>query len=243
MKAAIITFPGSNCDYDCYKAITDVLGEEAYFVWHRETQVGECDLVVLPGGFSYGDYLRAGAIARFSPIMADVQRFADDGGLVLGICNGFQVLCEAHMLPGALVKNRSLKFQGERVWCRVENADTAFTKRYRQGQILHLHIAHGQGNYVADPAVIEELESTGRVVFRYVDDDGNPTDEGNANGSVNNIAGIINERGNILGLMPHPERSVELLLGSADGLPLFESLAEHLGSRRAHAVANNERPA
>jgi phosphoribosylformylglycinamidine synthase subunit PurQ / glutaminase len=230
MKAAIITFPGSNCDYDCYKAITDVLGEEARFVWHREERVGDCDLVVLPGGFSYGDYLRAGAIARFSPIMADVQRFAADGGLVLGICNGFQVLCEAHMLPGALVRNRSLKFQGERVWCRVENADTAFTHRYDEGQVLHLHIAHGQGNYVADDEVIAELESSRRVVFRYVDDDGQPSDAGNANGSVNNIAGIISEHGNILGLMPHPERSVELLLGSADGLPLFESIAARLGS-------------
>jgi phosphoribosylformylglycinamidine synthase subunit PurQ / glutaminase len=230
MKAAIVTFPGSNCDYDCYKAITDVLGEEARFVWHREERVGDCDLVVLPGGFSYGDYLRAGAIARFSPIMADVQRFAADGGLVLGICNGFQVLCEAHMLPGALVKNRSLKFQGERVWIRVENTDTAFTHRYQPGQLLHLHIAHGQGNYVADPDVIDELESSRRVIFRYVDDDGNPTDAGNANGSINNIAGIINEHGNVLGLMPHPERSVELLLGSVDGLPLFESLAERLAA-------------
>lgn len=237
MKAAIITFPGSNCDYDCYKAITDVLGEEARFVWHREEKVGECDLIVLPGGFSYGDYLRAGAIARFSPIMADVQRFAADGGLVLGICNGFQVLCEAHMLPGALVKNESLKFQGERVWCRVENADTAFTNRYQQGQVLHLHIAHGQGNYVADPDVVDELESKNRVVFRYVDDDGNPTAEGNANGSVNNIAGIINEHGNVLGLMPHPERSVELLLGSADGLPLFESLAGAIAAGSGAAAA------
>jgi phosphoribosylformylglycinamidine synthase subunit PurQ / glutaminase len=231
MKAAIVTFPGSNCDYDCYKAINDVLGEEAYFVWHREEKVGDCDLVVLPGGFSYGDYLRAGAIARFSPIMADVQRFAADGGLVLGICNGFQVLCEAHMLPGALVRNRSLKFQSERVWCRVENAHTPFTSGYEEGQVLHLHIAHGQGNYVADPQVIDELESTNRVVFRYVDDEGNASDAGNANGSLNNIAGIINEQGNILGLMPHPERSVELLLGSADGLPLFESLASAIHSK------------
>jgi phosphoribosylformylglycinamidine synthase subunit PurQ / glutaminase len=230
MKAVIITFPGSNCDYDCYKAITDVLGQEARFVWHREESIGECDLVVLPGGFSYGDYLRAGAIARFSPIMADVQRFAAEGGHVLGVCNGFQVLCEAHMLPGALVRNRSLKFQGERVWIRVENADTAFTHRYDEGQVLHLHIAHGQGNYVADPDVIAELEETRRVVFRYVDAHGEATDEGNANGSVNNIAGIINEHGNVLGLMPHPERSVEELLGSSDGLPLFESLAERLGS-------------
>jgi phosphoribosylformylglycinamidine synthase subunit PurQ / glutaminase len=230
MKTVIITFPGSNCDYDCYKAITDVLGHEARFVWHREETVGDCDLVVLPGGFSYGDYLRAGAIARFSPVMADVQRFAADGGHVLGICNGFQVLCEAHMLPGALVRNRSLKFQGERVWIRVDNADTAFTRRYEEGQVLHLHIAHGQGNYVADGDVIAELEESRRVVFRYVDAAGEATDEANANGSAGNIAGIISEHGNVLGLMPHPERSVELLLGSADGLPLFQSLADHLSA-------------
>jgi phosphoribosylformylglycinamidine synthase subunit PurQ / glutaminase len=230
MRAAIVTFPGSNCDYDCYKALTDVLGVDAYFVWHREERVGDCDLVVLPGGFSYGDYLRAGAIARFSPIMADVQRFAADGGHVLGICNGFQVLCEAHMLPGALVRNRSLKFQGERVWVRVENADTAFTNRYDEGQVLHLHIAHGLGNYVADPDTIARLEAERRVVFRYVDAAGEASEAGNANGSMNNIAGIINAQGNVLGLMPHPERSVEMLLGSSDGLPLFESLAERVAA-------------
>jgi phosphoribosylformylglycinamidine synthase subunit PurQ / glutaminase len=234
MRAAIVTFPGSNCDYDCYKALTDVLGCEAHFVWHREEKVGDCDLVVLPGGFSYGDYLRAGAIARFSPIMADVQRFAAGGGHVLGICNGFQILCEAHMLPGALVRNRSLKFQGERVHVRVENNDTAFTRRYDAGQVLHMHIAHGQGNYVADAETLEQLETEGRVLFRYVTAAGDATDEANANGSMNNVAGIINEQGNVLGLMPHPERSVERLLGSTDGLPLFESLAEHLaGAGRA----------
>jgi phosphoribosylformylglycinamidine synthase subunit PurQ / glutaminase len=230
MRAAIVTFPGSNCDYDCYKALTDVLGVEARFVWHREERVGECDLIVLPGGFSYGDYLRAGAIARFSPIMADVQRFAAEGGHVLGICNGFQILCEAHMLPGALVRNRSLKFQGERVWVRVDNADTAFTQRYVPGQVLHWHIAHGQGNYVADPDTLDELEAARRVVFRYVDESGVATDESNPNGSLNNIAGIINDQGNVLGLMPHPERSVEPLLGSADGLALFESLADRLAA-------------
>jgi phosphoribosylformylglycinamidine synthase subunit PurQ / glutaminase len=228
MRAAIVTFPGSNCDYDCYKALTDVLGCEAYFVWHRDGQVGDCDLVVLPGGFSYGDYLRAGAIARFSPIMTDVQRFAAQGGHVLGICNGFQILCEAHMLPGALVRNRSLQFQGERVRVRVDNNETAFTHRYDRGQVLHLHIAHGQGNYVADAVTIERLEAEHRVVFRYVDADGAATDAANANGSINNIAGIINEAGNVLGLMPHPERSVELLLGSDDGLALFQSLADRL---------------
>jgi phosphoribosylformylglycinamidine synthase subunit PurQ / glutaminase len=228
MRAAIITFPGSNCDYDCYKAVTDVLGQDAYFVWHREESVGDCDLVILPGGFSYGDYLRAGAIARFSPIMKDVQRFGADGGYVLGVCNGFQVLCEAGMLPGALVRNRSLQFQGERVRIRVENTDTAFTSEYADGQILHPHIAHGQGAYVADEPTLRLLEAERRVIFRYVDADGEPTDAGNANGSMNNIAGIINAGGNILGLMPHPERSVESLLGSTDGLPLFESIAQRL---------------
>jgi phosphoribosylformylglycinamidine synthase subunit PurQ / glutaminase len=230
MRSVIVTFPGSNCDYDCYKALTEVLGTEARFVWHGERRLGPCDLVVLPGGFSYGDYLRAGAIARFSPIMNAVQRYAADGGLVLGICNGFQVLCEAHMLPGALVKNRSLRFQGERVWVRVENADTAFTRDYAPGQRLHLHIAHGQGNYVADPATLARLEAERRVVFRYVDAHGEPSDSGNANGSMNNIAGIINEEGNVLGLMPHPERSVERLLGSEDGLGVFTSLLAHVRS-------------
>lgn len=230
MRAAIITFPGSNCDYDCFKAVTDVLGEEAFFVWHREEQVGDCDVIILPGGFSYGDYLRAGAIARFSPVMKDVQRFASEGGHVLGICNGFQVLCEAGMLPGALVRNRSLQFQSERVAVRVENADTAFTSQYAPGQIVHLHIAHGQGNYVTDDETLAMLEAESRVVFRYVDADGEPTDAGNANGSMNNIAGIINDSGNVLGLMPHPERSVEALLGSTDGLPLFASLAERLST-------------
>ena len=228
MRAVIVTFPGSNCDYDCYKAVTDVLGEEARFVWHRERELGECDAVILPGGFSYGDYLRAGAIARFSPIMTAVQQFAAAGGPVLGICNGFQVLCEAGMLPGALVRNRSLQFQGERVWVRVENVETMYTGEYTRGQQLHLHIAHGQGNYVADPETIARLEGEGRVVFRYVDERGEASDRGNANGSMNNIAGIINESGNVLGLMPHPERSVEKLLGSEDGLPLFRSLAAHL---------------
>jgi phosphoribosylformylglycinamidine synthase subunit PurQ / glutaminase len=233
MRVAIVTFPGSNCDYDCYKAVTDVLGADAYFVWHREAGVGDCDVVILPGGFSYGDYLRAGAIARFSPIMPDVQRFAAAGGYVLGICNGFQVLCEAGMLPGALVRNRSLQFQGERVWIRVENTATAFTSDYEPGQLLHLHIAHGQGNYVADADTIAQLEASGRVVFRYVDETGAATDAGNANGSMNNIAGIINDAGNVLGLMPHPERSVEALLGSTDGLAIFTSLAARIGAGAA----------
>jgi phosphoribosylformylglycinamidine synthase len=228
MRVAIVTFPGSNCDYDCYHAVNDIIGGDARYVWHREESLGSCDAVFLPGGFSYGDYLRAGAIARFSPIMPAVQAFAADGGPVLGICNGFQILCEAGLLPGALIRNRSLKFQGERVGVRVENASTAFTHRYERGQLLGLHIAHGQGNFVADEDTLDALEAQGRVVFRYVDANGEPTDEGNANGSMRNIAGIINEAGNVLGLMPHPERSVEMLLGSTDGLGVFRSLADTL---------------
>jgi phosphoribosylformylglycinamidine synthase subunit PurQ / glutaminase len=230
MQAVIITFPGSNCDYDCYKALTEVLGVEARFVWHAERELGPCNLVVLPGGFSYGDYLRAGAIARFSPIMSAVQRYAAGGGLVLGICNGFQILCEAGLLPGALVRNRSLRFQSERVHVRVENASTPFTSDYAERQILHLHIAHGQGNFVADEATLYRLETERRVIFRYVDEHGEPSDAGNANGSLRNIAGITNEEGNVLGLMPHPERSVERLLGSDDGLGLFTSLRRHIGA-------------
>jgi phosphoribosylformylglycinamidine synthase I len=231
MRVVIVTFPGSNCDYDCYKAVTDVLGEEARFLWHRETELGECDVVILPGGFSYGDYLRAGAIARFSPIMPAVRTFAAEGGLVLGVCNGFQVLCEAGMLPGALIRNRSLKFQGERVHVRLENADTPFTRAYNRGDVLNLHIAHGQGQYVADEQTLNRLEAEGRVVFRYTDAEGNATDDANANGSMRNIAGIINAEGSILGLMPHPERSVEALLGSTAGLGLFQSLAHEVGER------------
>jgi phosphoribosylformylglycinamidine synthase len=237
MNAAIITFPGSNCDYDCYKAITDVLGRSARFVWHRETGLGETDLVILPGGFSYGDYLRAGAIARFSPIMDAVQRFAADGGIVLGICNGFQVLCEAGMLPGALIRNESLKFLGQTVHVRVENADTAFSNAYQTGQVLEMHIAHGDGNYVADEDTLDMLESTGRVVFRYVTGNGLVTAAANPNGSMRSIAGIINEGGNVLGLMPHPERSVEALLGSADGLGVFASLDAHLSGEAVQATA------
>lgn len=241
MRATIVTFPGSNCDYDCYKAITDVLVEEAAFLWHRETRLGDCDLVVLPGGFSYGDYLRAGAIARFSPIMPAVLEFAQAGGLVLGICNGFQMLCEAGVLPGALIRNRSLEFQEQRVHVRVENADTPFTCAYREGDVLDLHIAHGQGNYVADEATLDRLEAERRVVFRYVDAAGHATDEANANGSTRNVAGIINEAGNVLGIMPHPERSVEVLLGSTDGLGLFESIGRAVkGSSREGAKLAKE---
>jgi phosphoribosylformylglycinamidine synthase len=231
VRVAIVTFPGSNCDYDCYKAVTEVLHESARFLWHRDTSLDDPDVVILPGGFSYGDYLRAGAIARFSPIMREVRAFADAGGYVLGICNGFQILCEAGMLPGALVRNRSLQFQGERVRLRVERTDTAFTNAYRPGQMLRLHIAHGQGAWVADAQTLDRIEKERRVLFRYVDEHGQANDAGNANGSLHNIAGIINDAGNVMGIMPHPERSMEALLGSTDGRGVFESL------RRAVAEA------
>lgn len=225
MKAAVITFPGSNCDYDLYKAVQQV-GGEARFVWHRERgALDGYDAVLLPGGFSYGDYLRAGAIARMSPVMEDVVAFAEAGGPVLGICNGFQILCEAGLLPGALVRNAGLSFQSRDVLLKVERTDTVFTAEYDEGQILRIPIAHGEGNYEADRATLERLEGEGRIVFRYVDREGNATEEANPNGSWHNIAGIANETGNVLGMMPHPERAMESLLGSTDGVALFTSLA------------------
>ncbi len=233
MRVAIVTFPGSNCDYDCYKVLRDVLGEDAYFVWHRELDLGEPDAVVLPGGFSYGDYLRAGAIARFSPAMEDVLRFAAEGGPVLGICNGFQILCEAGLLPGALVRNEGLKFRGVDVHVRIERTDTAVTGRYAAGAVLRLPIAHGEGNYVADDATLDRLEAEGRVVFRYCDPRGERSAAANPNGSARDIAGIANEAGNVVGLMPHPERAAEAVLGGTDGLGVFESLREYVRARAA----------
>ena len=227
MKAIVITFPGSNCDYDCFKALKAVVGADTRFLWHRETELGDADLVVVPGGFSYGDYLRPGAIARFSPIMEDVARFASAGGTVLGICNGFQILCEAGLLPGALLRNASLKFQSHDVYLRVENTDTRFTSEYEAGQVLRVPIAHADGNYHADPETLDRLEGDGRVVFRYVDRQGETGSGSNPNGSARNIAGIVNAEGNVLGMMPHPERAVEAVLGSTDGLGLFHSLMAH----------------
>jgi phosphoribosylformylglycinamidine synthase len=229
MRVAVVTFPGSNCDYDIYKAV-QLVGGEPTFVWHRGRELEEPDLVVLPGGFSYGDYLRAGAIARFSPVMEDVVAFAGQGGAVLGVCNGFQILCEAGLLPGALIRNRTLKFEGVTCRVRVERADTLFTSDYSEGDVLKLHIAHGEGNYRADAETLARLEGEGRVVFRYVDKGGNATDGGNPNGSSNNIAGIVNDAGNVMGMMPHPERSVEAILGATDGLPLFTSLVRHFAA-------------
>jgi phosphoribosylformylglycinamidine synthase len=224
MKFGIVTFPGSNCDYDAYHAITDVLGAEATYLWHKSQDLEGVDVVILPGGFSYGDYLRAGAIARFSPIMREVAAHAKRGGPVIGICNGFQIACEAGLLPGALLRNAGLQFVSESVRLRVENVDTMFTNRYEPGQILRVPIAHGEGRYTASPEVVAQLENEGRVVFRYVNAAGEPIDAANPNGSMRNIAGIVSAEGNVLGMMPHPERAVEAALGSTDGLALFQSM-------------------
>lgn len=224
MKFGIVTFPGSNCDYDAFRAVVDTLGEEAVYLWHKDHDLQGSDVVILPGGFSYGDYLRAGAIARFSPIMNEVIAHARDGGPVVGICNGFQIACEAGLLPGALLRNASLQFVSAPVRIRVENADTQFTSEYDRQQILTIPVAHGDGRYTADDATLDQLESKGHVVFRYVDTRGEPTDAGNPNGSSRNIAGIINRQGNVVGLMPHPERALDSLLGSDDGLGFFQSI-------------------
>jgi phosphoribosylformylglycinamidine synthase subunit PurQ / glutaminase len=236
MKFAVVVFPGSNCDHDTYHAVRHVLGQEAAFVWHKETSLGDADVVILPGGFSHGDYLRTGAIARFSPVMDAVRVFADRGGPVLGICNGFQVLLEAGMLPGAVLRNAGLKFRCEQVLLRVEQTDTPFTVTCDRGQLLRIPIAHGEGNYFADPETLAELEQQRQVIFRYVDPKGNPTADANPNGSLNNIAGICDRARNVVGLMPHPERACELPLGSADGLKVLQSVVAALagaGSLRA----------
>ena len=228
MKIGVVTFPGSNCDYDCFKASQEVLEAETVYLWHKDHDLQGVDAVFLPGGFSYGDYLRAGAIAAHSPIMREVRAFADQGGPVAGICNGFQILCEAGMLPGALVRNRSLKFVSAPVYLRVEQAEGPFTSAYSVGQVLRVPVAHGEGCYTADDATLDELEATGRVVFRYCDAAGGVTAEANPNGAMRNIAGIRSAAGNVLGMMPHPERAVDALLGSPDGVGLFRSLADHL---------------
>ncbi len=224
MKFGIVTFPGSNCDYDAYQAVVETLGEQAEYLWHKDHDLRGSDVVVLPGGFSYGDYLRAGAIARFSPIMTEVVAHAARGGPVLAICNGFQIACEAGLLPGALLRNANLKFVCEQTRLRVESVDTRFTSAYEPGQLVRIPVAHGEGRYVADDATLDRLEGDGRVVFRYVDASGAPADHANPNGALRGIAGIVSDAGNVLGMMPHPERAVDALVGSADGLPIFRSL-------------------
>ena len=223
MKFAVVVFPGSNSDHDAYYAAQHVLGQHAEYIWHKDTSLNGADAVILPGGFAHGDYLRTGAIARFSPIMSAVQEFANAGGPVLGICNGFQVLLEAGMLPGAMLRNRSVKFVCEHVLVKVEQTDTPFTSACRPGHVLKMPIAHGEGNYYAEPDVIARLEKNRQVIFRYTNAEGVPTDAANPNGSVANIAGLCNEGRNVVGLMPHPERACELAIGSADGLIVFES--------------------
>ena len=233
MKFAIVVFPGSNCDHDAYHTARHVLGADATFVWHKDVTLGGADVVILPGGFSHGDYLRTGAIARFSPVMTAVTEFARRGGPVLGICNGFQILLESGLLPGAMLRNRDLKFHCEHVCVRVEQIDTPFTGKASKGQVLSLPIAHGEGNYFADPETLQQLEQSGRVVFRYCTPDGEITDAANPNGAAHNIAGICNEARNVVGLMPHPERACEGMLGSADGLVMFESVAAALADHGA----------
>lgn len=224
MKAAIVVFPGSNCDHDCFRALKAVTGIEAHFIWHRESSIDNYDLVILPGGFSFGDYLRTGAIARFSSVMNEIVRLAKRGSRILGICNGFQILTEAGLLPGALLRNRDLLFLCRDIYMKVENAATDFTCAYEKGQVLRLPIAHGDGNYAIDDAGYRELENEGRIVFRYCSPDGEVTPPHAPNGARGNIAGIVNEKGNVLGLMPHPERLSEAVLGGEDGRGVFESI-------------------
>jgi phosphoribosylformylglycinamidine synthase I len=223
MKFGVIVFPGSNCDHDAFYAVAHNLHQPAEFIWHDSTSLGDVDAVILPGGFSYGDYLRCGAIAKFSPVMTAVKKFAAAGGLVLGVCNGFQILVEAGMLPGALLRNRSLKFICREVTLRVETTDSPFTNALRKDQTLRLPIAHGDGCYYADERTLDELEAEGRVAFRYLD---------NPNGSLRDIAGVLNRERNVMGMMPHPERATEPLMGSSDGLTIFNSLLQAVAPQR-----------
>lgn len=224
MKVGVVSFPGSNCDEDALLAVVERLDEEAFLLWHKDHDLKGADVIILPGGFSYGDYLRAGAIARFSPIMQEVLAHAKRGGPVIGICNGFQIACEAGLLPGALLRNESLQFRSMPVTLKIESTGTIFTSAVTTGALLTMPIAHGDGRYTADDATLDRLEGEGHVVFRYVDAKGAASAAANPNGSMRNIAGVSNERGSVVGLMPHPERAMEPLLGSTDGLVLFQSL-------------------
>ena len=228
MNFSVLQFPGSNCDQDVVHVLRNVLGHSARLLWHKESSLGETDAVVIPGGFSYGDYLRTGAIARFSPVMQAVQTFADNGGLVLGICNGFQILCEAGMLPGALIRNRSLQFRCEQIFMRTITTDSPFTNLIPTDKLLRIPIAHGEGCYYADGDTLSALKTNNQVLWRYVNAQGEATEAANPNGSLDNIAGICNKSRNVAGLMPHPERASEAILGSADGLVIFQSLIEFL---------------
>jgi len=228
VKFGVVVFPGSNCDADAYHAFKDALGQPTTYLWHKDHDLQGVDCVVLPGGFSYGDYLRSGAIARFSPLMQEVREFAGKGGLVLGICNGFQVLLELNLLPGAMLRNKRLKFLCQYVTIRVENDRTPFTRKGTKDQILRIPIAHFDGNWYAPPDTLKEVEDNGQVIFRYCDPEGRLTPESNVNGSLNSIAGLSNKNGNVMGMMPHPERAVESILGSEDGLVVLRSLLEKI---------------
>jgi phosphoribosylformylglycinamidine synthase len=237
MNIGVVVFPGSNCDHDCEHVFKDVLGQEVTMVWHKETSLAGLDGVILPGGFSYGDYLRTGAIARFSPVMHAVKQFAASGGHVLGICNGFQILLEAGLLPGAMLRNKSLHFICKDVYLKVENAATPFTGLCTPGQVLKIPVAHADGNYYTDPVTLAGLQANAQVIFRYCDRDGKVTPEANPNGSLDNIAGIRNAEGNVLGMMPHPERCAESVLGNEDGRVILASMVAGLKTRTGQAPA------
>ncbi|MGI8641419.1 MAG: phosphoribosylformylglycinamidine synthase subunit PurQ [Pyrinomonadaceae bacterium] len=226
MTFGVVVFPGSNCDHDAPHVISKHVGQPVDFIWHKETNLSGYDAVIVPGGFSYGDYLRAGALAHFSPVIQSVKEFAKKGNLVFGVCNGFQILCESGLLPGALMRNRGLHFICQHINIRVENDKTPYTGELKKGEVLSIPIAHAEGNYVCDDETLAELEENDQIVFRYCDKNGETTDEANPNGSLNNIAGISNKAGNILGMMPHPERACEELLGSNDGRDIFRSLTK-----------------
>jgi len=231
MRFAVLQFPGSNCDQDCVHVLGNVLGQDADYLWHKEESIGDADAVVVPGGFSYGDYLRTGSIAQFSPVMNAVKAFANAGGLVIGICNGFQILCETGLLPGALVRNRSLQFRCETIFLKIPTADSPFTSEVPEGRLLRVPIAHGEGCYFADDEALAKLQADDHILFQYATETGDLTDEANPNGSLLNIAGICNEGRNVCGMMPHPERASENVLGADDGRRVFESMLRHLEAK------------
>lgn len=232
MKFGVLVFPGSNCDHDAYHVIAELARQPVTFLWHDSASLEGCDAIVVPGGFAYGDYLRTGAIARFSPVMQSVKQFAAEGGLVLGICNGFQILCESGLLPGALLRNAGLKYICKQVHLRTETANSPFTGMLRKGEVLKIPIGHMEGNYFCDAATLDTLRGDDRIVFRYATPEGTLTTEANPNGSLDNIAGILNEGRNVLGMMPHPDRSSDAILGSADGWKIFQSMMETLAAAR-----------